>query len=76
MAQINHPRHPSQLESSKWTSTESRIGFRHFEVDSVDTKTGTAVLRPTLDRSQVLEIPWRELRDRQVWLPGWQGDLN
>lgn len=76
MAQINHPRHPNQLDGSKWTSTEARMGFRHFEVESVHTRDGRALLRPTLDRTQSLTIEWRELRDRELWLPGWQHDLT
>ena len=75
MAQINHPRHPNQLAGTKWTAVLPRLGYRHFEVETVSTKTGVAVLRPVLDRSESLTIEWRELRDRDAWQPGWLEDI-
>jgi hypothetical protein len=34
-------------------------------------KSGMIVLRAVLEASVEVTIPWRELRDRQLWEPGW-----
>ena len=67
----NHPRHPDQLPGTKWTSREGLLEFRHWEVDVVRSRRGTVVLRATLDGARTIELPWRDLRNRADWTPGW-----
>jgi tryptophan-rich hypothetical protein len=66
-----YPRHPRQVPGSKWTSPPAVHPFCHWEVEALRPSTGVAVLRATLDPHHKLLIPWRELRDRARWLPGW-----
>ena len=46
--------------------------FCHWEVTSYSKKKGVVVLMATLDTSTRVTIPWRELRDREQWEPGWR----
>ena len=68
-----HPVHPRFLVGSKWSSApgQDTIEYRHWEVIRHDKKRGEVVLRATLDREAELVLPWRALRDRAKWLPGW-----
>lgn len=69
-----HPLHPRHLEGSRWTRRnpppETR-GLVHYEVTSFTPKRGLVRLRAVLDACIELELPWRALRDRERWLPGW-----
>lgn len=67
---MTHPQHPNQLWGTKWTSRGDRP-FRHWEVEVVQSKTGLVRLRAVLKADQILELPWRELRNRDEWEPGW-----
>lgn len=68
-----HPVHPKFLVGSKWSRAPEydAIEYRHWEVVRHNKKRGEVVLRATLDRDAELCFPWRELRDRSKWLPGW-----
>ena len=66
-----HPRHPHQLPGSKWTSHVDDHPYRHWEVLQVRAKAGTVRLRATLSADHELELPWRDLRNRDHWTPGW-----
>lgn len=76
----------TRLERSRWTSTQSRAGWRHFEVIAVRGIGADAEvqLRAIVQRSVVLQIPLRELLDRRHFRPGWlslplpeeRGDVN
>ncbi|MEM1350353.1 MAG: TIGR02450 family Trp-rich protein [Myxococcota bacterium] len=66
-----YPRHPTHLEGSKWSSLDPNHPHRHWEVESYRKKSKHVVLRATLDSAETLVLPWRELRDRSSWLPGW-----
>jgi tryptophan-rich hypothetical protein len=67
--QVLFPAHPDRLLESKW----SRVGpgaHRHFWVSRVD-REGSVYLSAVLDETFVEVFPWRELRDRDRWSPGW-----
>ena len=59
---------------SKWTACHPREKEKHFLVVRrlpVDGPVKTVVLEAVLTGSEY-EIPWRELRDTEVWKAGWQ----
>lgn len=64
------PIHPRHLRGSHWTSSPGRLAHRHWEVIEWRKKRGEVVLRALLDAGALVEIPWRELRDRARWQPG------
>lgn len=67
-----HPQSPNQLVGSSWTRAGAGAGpLRHFEVVAHNHKTGMVTLRPALEPDAGIELPWRELRDRARWSPGW-----
>lgn len=66
-----HPVHPARLEGSAWTSRSPDHPYAHYEILEFRKKTGEVELRATLDRSSRVLAPWRELRDRSRWEPGW-----
>ena len=43
---------------------------RHFVVVGYARGSGAVTLRCVRDGHQV-SLPWRDLRDREEWLPGW-----
>jgi tryptophan-rich hypothetical protein len=63
----------TRLERSKWTSTEPRRGWRHFEVVAVrGAGAGAEVeLRASVHRQTVVFVMLRELLDRRYFRPGW-----
>lgn len=67
-----HPIHPTHLPGSKWSSVDEALEFCHWEVSSYSKKKGVVTLFATLDRDTTLTIPWRELRERERWEPGWR----
>jgi tryptophan-rich hypothetical protein len=70
MAAPIHPRHPTHLVGSRWT--RNAVGrLRHYEVIAFSKRGGWVEMRPALEPSALLRRPWRELRDREAWLPGW-----
>lgn len=64
-----HPARASNLMATKWTSATPVLGRRHWEVLRVEG--AEAELRSALDRLTTHRLPWRELRDRGQWTPGW-----
>lgn len=65
-----HPQHPKHLPGTKWTSVEPLDGYRHWEVGRVDGD--DVVLRSTLNGECHIRLPWRQLRNRATWTPGWE----
>ena len=70
-ARTPHPVHPDRLEGSAWTSRSPDHPYAHYEVVAFRKKRGEVELMATLDRSSRVVAPWRELRDRSRWEPGW-----
>jgi tryptophan-rich hypothetical protein len=68
----NHPIHPTHLERSKWSSVSDDYPFKHWEVMSFAKKSGQLTLFAILEKATTIQIPWRELRDREKWEPGWK----
>lgn len=66
-----HPVHPSRLEGSAWSRVDNTLEHRHWQAHTFMKKSGMIVLRAVLEASVEVTIPWRELRDRQLWEPGW-----
>lgn len=66
-----HPIHPTHLESSAWSRVDDALPHRHWQAHTFKKKSGQLVLRAVLDASVEVTIPWRELRDRDLWEPGW-----
>lgn len=65
-----HPRHPRHLLGSKWSARQPRERALHWEVQAYAPKQGLLTLRAVLTGAEE-RVPWRELRDRERWLPGW-----
>ncbi len=67
------PKFP-HLVGSKWTAQQPTLGWRHFQV--VNRKNQGrwvfAELVASCDREARLWINARQLRDRDLWQPGWQ----
>lgn len=69
-----HPRHPTHLVGSRWTRSEAEPAgapFRHFEVSVYRSRVHTVRMRALLSPTLEIEIPWRNLRNRKHWSPGW-----
>ncbi|MFB6374994.1 MAG: TIGR02450 family Trp-rich protein [Bradymonadaceae bacterium] len=56
---------------SHWTAVEPDERRKHWEVVRYAHEDGEVTLRAVLD-GETVTIPWRELRDREVWTPGWE----
>lgn len=67
---MRHPQTPKLLVGTRWTRQGSGR-LRHHEVVSFTRREGTVSLRPVLAPDEPVEIPWRDLRDRTRWVPGW-----
>lgn len=67
-----HPIHPRHLLGSKWSSAPGAHEHCHWEVIEHRKRAQAVVLRATLDAATTLVIPWRDLRDRERWVPGWR----
>ena len=66
-----HPVHPRQLSGTPWTRVHPEDDRKHFHVEAFAKKTGEVIMRPVLG-GDVLRFPWKELRDRSKWKPGWE----
>lgn len=64
------PHNPSKLLGSHWSRVNPEDRGKHWEVVRFDRRTGDVVLRGVLTGEEV-RMPWRDLRDRERWLPGW-----
>lgn len=65
------PQRIDKLEGTHWTRLQSEDGYRHFSVAALSKKAGIATLSPVLGGPDI-ELPWRDLRNREEWVPGWQ----
>jgi tryptophan-rich hypothetical protein len=65
------PHSPDKLVGSKWTAVDVESRRKHWEVISFDDDAGEVTLRAVID-AETKAIPWRNLRDRDRWKPGWQ----
>jgi tryptophan-rich hypothetical protein len=72
-SQRPYPVHPTHLLHSKWSTAEGydELEFCHWEVITFLKRKGEVELRATLDEDARVRLPWRELRDRARWVPGW-----
>jgi len=64
------PAHPARLVGSAWTRGDDAWRYCHWEVVTRDGD--DVVVCATLDRARTHRLPWRALRDRAVWTPGWR----
>ncbi len=71
---MTHPKHPKHLVGSKWTALRVDPGQdppeRHWQAVAFEAREGVLTLEAVLTARRV-ELPWRALRDRAEWLPGW-----
>lgn len=65
------PHNPDKLEGTHWTAVEPEDRRKHWEVVRYDSESGEVTLEAVLD-GETVAIPWRDLRDREVWEPGWK----
>ncbi len=72
-AQRPYPVHPDRLLHSKWSTAPDyeELDYCHWEVVTFLKRKGEVELRATLDEETLVRIPWRALRDRTRWVPGW-----
>lgn len=69
-----HPQNTQRLVGSKWTChvlDEGDDRPTHYEVVQYSATSGECLLRSVrLLREKT--IPWRSLRNREEWTPGWR----
>ena len=66
----NEPQSPKKLVGTKWTAVESVKRRKHWQVVEYRANEGVVTIEAVIDRYSVT-LQWRDLRDRQDWLPGW-----
>ncbi len=66
----NAPHDPEKLIGSKWTAIEVDERRKHWEVTARDPDEDEVTLRAVMD-GETRVVPWRQLRDRERWTPGW-----
>lgn len=70
-----NPVNPKKLLHSKWTAALPRDREKHFLVTDVRADDRgvpqTCILEAVHSRREI-EIGWRELKDAERWLMGWQ----
>ena len=64
------PTTPRHLVGSGWTRRGTPGEPCHWRVVAVSGD--EAELRAVLDAALALRLPWRDLRDRARWVPGWR----
>lgn len=64
------PHGPDKLAGTQWTAVDPDERRKHWEVLGVSGE-GEAELRAVID-GETITIPWRDLRDRDRWEPGWE----
>ena len=67
---MRHPQQIDQLPGSQWTAREPTNRERHWSVIEASPRAGTVTLQAVLT-GRIVTLPWRGLRDRERWLPGW-----
>lgn len=64
------PRHPGNLAGSKWSSRGASLPYLHWIV--IEVSGDEVVLQAVLSPATTHRMPWRGLRERERWQPGWQ----
>jgi len=65
------PTNKRHLIGSKWSAQiDCALEFRHWHVVALS-KDGIATLAASLNSAERMSLPWRKLRDRTLWTPGW-----
>jgi len=71
---VTHPQHPKHLLGSKWTALDydrsQSPPERHWEAVAFERREGLLTLEAVLTGRRT-QLPWRALRDRAEWEPGW-----
>ncbi|MBU3620806.1 TIGR02450 family Trp-rich protein [Polynucleobacter sp. CS-Odin-A6] len=71
-----NPLNPKKLLLSKWTAVQPTHKRKHFLVSKVilpelpDGAIEFVELEAVFDQ-QIRTIPWRELKNAEIWLQGW-----
>ena len=62
------------LMGSKWTAVKPVMGWRHFQVEARQERSGVvfAHLRSVCDDSVSLWLNAKVLKNRRLWTAGWQ----
>jgi len=58
--------------NSKWTSSEKKNGWRHYQVRNVFKKQKKIELYSVCDKKVSFIINMDDLKDRRQWIPGWK----
>ncbi len=66
---------PKKLLNSKWTAVQPKNKEKHFiivEVDYDEDKNVVLCVQEAVMTKRQCEIDWRELKNADVWRPGWK----
>lgn len=66
----NAPHNSKKLVGTHWTAVNAEYRRKHWEVVELGAGGQEVTLLAVLDGHRE-QIPWRALRDRQHWVPGW-----
>ena len=67
--------HPNKLKLSKWTARQPLNREKHFLVTEISRDERGCVTDCQLEAvisKKIYHIDWRQLKDSQIWLNGWQ----
>ncbi len=70
-----NPIHPKKLLNSKWTAVRPINKEKHFVVSRVEYDEEGLVIECELNAvmsNRFIQIEWSTLKQREVWLQGWQ----
>lgn len=70
-----NPIHPKKLLNSKWTAVRPINKEKHFVVSRVEFDEEGLVIECELNAvmsNRFIQIEWSTLKEREVWLQGWQ----
>jgi tryptophan-rich hypothetical protein len=67
----NEPQNPSHIVGTKWTAVDVDQRRKHWQVVEFVKSDGDVVIEAVIDNHR-RRLPWRQLRDRDVWLTGWR----
>lgn len=76
LSKEHNPLNPKKLLLSKWTAVKPSHKRKHFLVSKVilpdlpEAAIEFVELEAVFDKS-VQVIPWRDLKDAEIWLQGW-----
>jgi tryptophan-rich hypothetical protein len=72
-------RNPNKLLGSKWTAAQPMQKRKHFIITKLlrdeQQLVISCVLEAVIDNHQRV-LPWRDLNNHAIWLPGWQTQGN